>query len=82
MNKTHFNFHEEEKKKKQKKKNKKKLSVHTVYSFLFIPVSDCLDPGQDLHPVGPDRVQNCLLWLFADDKSHRGQDYPHGLNSV
>ena len=50
MNKTHFNFHEE-------KNSKKKQSVHTVYSFLFTPVSDCLDSGQDLHPVGPDRVQ-------------------------
>ena len=27
-----------------------------------------LDPDQDLS-VGPDRVSNCLLGLFADDKS-------------
>ena len=45
-----FNFHKE-------RKTRKKLSVHTVYSFLFTPVSDCLDPGQDPHPVGPNRVQ-------------------------
>ena len=56
MNKTHLNFHEE--------KNKKILSVHTVYSLLFTPVSDWLDPGQDLHPVGPDRVQTvCFGYL-------------------
>ena len=46
------------------KKNKKKLSVHTVYSLLFTPASDCLDPGPDLHPVGPDRVQTvCFGFL-------------------
>ena len=73
-NKTHFSFHKE-------RKNKTKLSVRTVNSLLFTPVSDCLDPDQDPHPVGPDRVQT-VCFGYLQTTSHRGQDYPHGLISV
>ena len=40
-------------------------------SLLFTPVSDCLDPVQDPHPVqnvcSPHPGPNCLLRLFASD---------------
>ena len=66
MNKTHFSFHKES-------KNKKKLSVHTVNSLLFTPVSDCFDPGQDPHPVGPDRVQTVCFGYLQTTKVTAGK---------
>ena len=63
-NKTHFSFHKE-------KKTRKKLSVHTVNSLLFTPVSDCLDPGQD--PVGPDRVQTVCFGYLQTTKVTAGK---------
>ena len=36
---------------------------------ITIRVADGLDPDQDQHSVGPDRVPNCLQRLLADDKS-------------
>ena len=32
-------------------------------------VSNCLDPDQDQHSVGPDLTQICFQMLSADDKS-------------
>ena len=57
----------------KKEKTRKKLSVHTVNSLLFTPVSDCLDPGQDPQPVGPDRVQTVALVICRRQKSPRAR---------
>ena len=38
-----------------------------------ISVSNCLDPDQDRHSVGPDLGPNCLQRLSADDESCRKQ---------
>ena len=58
---------------KKEKTRKKKLSVHTVNSLLFTPVSDCLDPGQDPQPVGPDRVQTVCFGYLQTTKVTAGK---------
>ena len=40
-------------------------------------MSNCLDPDQDRHFVGPDLGPNCLQRLSADDKSHASKDAYH-----
>ena len=65
MNKTHFSFHKE---RKNKKKNY--LSIQSTH-LLFTPVSDCLDPGQDPHPVGPDRVTYKYDKAYHKDRSNK-----------
>ena len=71
MNKTHFNFHVW---RKQICPYSLVIDIHTsvrLFGSRSRPTSCRSWPG----PI-------CLLWLFADDKSHPGQDYPHGLISV
>ena len=38
--------------------------------FDSIRLSNCLDPGQEQHSVGPDLGPNCLQRLSEDDKNH------------
>ena len=50
------------------------FSKYTVTKTSFsntirVLVSNCLDPDQDQHSVGPDLFPNCLQRLSADDKS-------------
>ena len=40
----------------------------------FISGSNCFNPDQDHHSVGPDLGLNCLQRLSVDDKSHRLQE--------
>ena len=52
----------------------KHLIIITNYinnSFRNIRVSNCLDPDQDQHLVGPDLGPNCLQKSSADNKSSR-----------
>ena len=45
------------------------LFQNQLFSKNSFRVSNCLDPDQDRHYVGPDLGPNCLLKLSADDKS-------------
>ena len=40
----------------------------TFSKLNFLRVSNCLDPDQDRHSVGPDLGPNCLQRLTADEK--------------
>ena len=45
-------------------------------SLLFTPVSDCLDPVQDSHPGGPDRVQTVCLGYLQTTVETKYKDAP------
>ena len=68
-------FHEE------KNKNKKN---YLSWSLIIVIHTNVRLFGSRSRPSSCRSWQgpNCFIWLFADDKSHRGQDYPHILISL